>query len=54
MNRYNENNNRHGYWESYHPNGKLWTKGNYINGIPDGKCEIYDSNGNLWYKKFYI
>jgi len=27
--RYNENGNRHGYWEEYHDNGKLSYKGFY-------------------------
>jgi antitoxin component YwqK of YwqJK toxin-antitoxin module len=32
MNQLNDNNERHGYWESYYPSGNLYYKGNYSNG----------------------
>ena len=31
MNKYNENNERHGHWEVNYHNGQLGYKGNYIN-----------------------
>ena len=53
-NQRNENGDRHGYWESYHPNGQLRYSGNYINGKKDGYWEQYWSYGNLWYKGNFI
>jgi antitoxin component YwqK of YwqJK toxin-antitoxin module len=44
----------HGYWESYWSNGQLRYKGNYINGKEDGYWEVYHSNGQLRYKGNYI
>ena len=29
---YDRNDNPHGYWELYLPNGQLWYKGNFVNG----------------------
>ena len=51
---YNENGERHGYWERYHDNGKLWYKGTYVNGIKHGYWELYYSDGNLDYKGSYV
>ena len=31
-NGYNEQGQKHGYWEFYHENGQLWYKGDYLNG----------------------
>ena len=38
---------RHGYWEQYHDDGSLSSKGNYIDGIPDGLAETFYPNGQL-------
>ena len=54
MNKYNENNKKHGYWEEYWENGKLWDKGNYLNGKRHGYWEQYYPNGKLWYKGNYL
>jgi len=51
---YNENNQRHGYWEEYHSNGQLWHKGNYVNGKEHGYWEGYYDNGDLKNKTYYI
>jgi antitoxin component YwqK of YwqJK toxin-antitoxin module len=51
---FDKNNLRTGYWEWYYPNGKLWYKGNFINGIQDGYWEFYYINGDLYKKGHYI
>lgn len=52
-NQYNEKGQKHGYWEVYHENGNLLSKGNYINGEKHGYWEVYWFNGNLWHKGSY-
>jgi antitoxin component YwqK of YwqJK toxin-antitoxin module len=49
----NENNQPHGYWESYFSDGQLNYKGNYVNGKPHGYWDSYWDNGELDYKGFY-
>ena len=44
-NQYDDMGFRHGYWETYYPNGQLWYKGNFKNGFRDGYWEIYYQNG---------
>jgi antitoxin component YwqK of YwqJK toxin-antitoxin module len=51
---YNENGERHGYWEWYCYNGQLHFKGNYVNGIKDGYWEYYYDNGQLYSKGNYV
>jgi antitoxin component YwqK of YwqJK toxin-antitoxin module len=53
-NQRNKDGDLDGYWESYYANGKLSSKGNYINGQKHGSCEWYWSNGNLMYKITYL
>lgn len=36
-----------GYWEFYHENGQLKSKGHFLNGWATGKWEDYSSNGQL-------
>jgi antitoxin component YwqK of YwqJK toxin-antitoxin module len=50
---FDENNRRTGYWEEYHDNGDVYSKGNYLNGKRDGYWEEYWSNGNLSSKGNY-
>ena len=45
--------NSEDYWEVYHDNGKLWYKGNYVNGIREGYWEWLYSNGKLSSKEYY-
>ena len=54
MNQYNENDERHGYWERYYSNGRLSYKGHYDNGKKVGYWEWYHPNGELWDKELYI
>ena len=53
-NQYNENGQRHGYWEDYWYQGQLWFKGYYVNGKLDGYWEEYHHNGQLWFKGNFI
>jgi len=46
INKINKKGHRHGYWEWYFGNGKLWFKGHYNNGNLHGHWEHYHSNGN--------
>ena len=50
MNKLDENGRRHGLWEVYHPNDRLWFKGEYIHGRAHGLWEYYWDNGKLSYK----
>jgi len=51
---YNAKGERHGYWEGYFYNGKLWFKCVYNNGIRIGYCEDYYYIGKLTEKIFYL
>jgi antitoxin component YwqK of YwqJK toxin-antitoxin module len=50
---YNKEGQEHGYWEDYHHNGKLYSKGNYHNGKRIGYWEFYWANGNIWNRGNY-
>ena len=52
-NQYNESLEKIGYWEIFYPNGKLHSKGNFINDSKDGYWEGYFTNGNLSSKGCY-
>ena len=54
MNQRNNNGNRTGYWEVYHPNGQLIYKGHYDNGKLVGYWERYFYNGKLMNKVLYV
>lgn len=41
---------RDGHWKSYHRDGVLWSEGDYINGIREGKTVTYFANGNKYYE----
>ena len=45
---------RHGPWELYYDNGKLWYKCEYVNGKYHGPWEWYWSNGKLHSKGSYV
>jgi antitoxin component YwqK of YwqJK toxin-antitoxin module len=53
MNQYNDKGERHGCWEDYWPDGKLWSKIHYING-KEVYYEVYFSDGNLYTKTFHL
>ena len=42
-----------GLWLTHSPEGNLWFKNNYINGIIDGVNFMYHLNGQLRSKSFY-
>jgi antitoxin component YwqK of YwqJK toxin-antitoxin module len=54
INLFDENGERHGYWEQYYDNGQLSYKGNYVNGNKHGYWEDYFYNGQLNYKGNYV
>ena len=54
MNAYNEQGEKHGYWETCYSNGNLEYKGSYVNGKLHGLQEGYYSKGKPWYKVNYI
>jgi antitoxin component YwqK of YwqJK toxin-antitoxin module len=41
INLYNEKGEKHGYWEEYWNNGKLESRGNYVNGKREGYWEMF-------------
>ena len=51
---HNDKGEPHGYWEYYYSNGKLSSKGNFVNGEQHGYWEYYYYNGQLWAKGKYI
>ena len=44
---------REGLWLTYSPEGNLWFKKNYVNGIIDGISFMYHMNGQLRSKSLY-
>ena len=50
---FDENNRRTGYWEEYWDNGKLCSKGKYLNGLRYGYWGEYWYNGNVSLKGYY-
>jgi hypothetical protein len=52
INQYDSEGRRQGYWE-YYQDGKLYSKGNYINGEREGYWETYHSNDQLYSKGKY-
>ena len=49
-----QNNLKEGIWNYYYLNGKLYFKGNYIQGYADGKHKYYYKNGKLKEEKVYV
>jgi antitoxin component YwqK of YwqJK toxin-antitoxin module len=47
---FDENNKKTGYWEEYYNNGKIYSKGYYLNGERHGYWEKYWYHGILWMK----
>jgi antitoxin component YwqK of YwqJK toxin-antitoxin module len=41
INQYDMEGRKRGYWEDYFNNGKLYSKGNYVNGKREGIWELY-------------
>ena len=44
---------KHGQFEVYHPNGNLWMKGYYVNGINVGAHQYFNQSGNIMARAFY-
>jgi antitoxin component YwqK of YwqJK toxin-antitoxin module len=44
---------RHGRWNSWHDNGKVWSIGRYDNGQLHGKQTVYYPNGEKFYEGEY-
>lgn len=53
-NQYNKEANREGYWESHYKNGRLSSKGYYINNIRVGYWEDYSLDGLLNFKIYFV
>jgi antitoxin component YwqK of YwqJK toxin-antitoxin module len=53
INQYTPDGLKIGYWEEYHDNGKLGSKGNYVKGDRDGYWEWYYENGRIESKGSY-
>jgi antitoxin component YwqK of YwqJK toxin-antitoxin module len=47
MKGYNAKGEKHGLWEAYYSDGKLYYRFNYVNGELHGHWEWYFSNGQL-------
>jgi len=45
-NKYDECGKKHGLWEYLYPNGKICSKGYYLNGKKIGRWFLYFRNGN--------
>ena len=57
MNQHNDKGERHGYWESYFQNGKLYWKGSFNNDERIGYWEwhpIITNEHNRIEKEFYL
>lgn len=50
INQYDPEGNKTGYWIEYYDDGKLYSKGNYINGEREGLWTFYYSNGDIWHE----
>ena len=48
MNKYNDQGQPHGPFETYYANGKLYYKGNYVNGKSHGLWEGYGAKYFLY------
>jgi len=38
---------KHGVWKRYHPNGQLWDEGRFEHGKKKGTWKVYDESGEL-------
>jgi antitoxin component YwqK of YwqJK toxin-antitoxin module len=41
---------RNGLWKSYYRDGILWSEGDFVNGIREGKTATYFANGQKYYE----
>jgi antitoxin component YwqK of YwqJK toxin-antitoxin module len=54
INQYDMGGRKQGYWEDYYENGRIRSKGNYVNGIWEGNWEWYYDNGKISSKASYV
>ncbi len=47
------NGERVGSWISYHPNGVIWSRSVYRNGVEHGPTEVFHDNGRTYYLGAY-
>jgi len=47
------NGERTGSWISYHPNGVIWSRSVYRNGVEHGPTEVFHDNGRTYYLGAY-
>lgn len=47
------NGERIGPWTSYHPNGKVWSRSTYVDGLEEGPTEVFQDNGLPFYTGTY-
>jgi antitoxin component YwqK of YwqJK toxin-antitoxin module len=45
---------KQGYWDDYYDNGRIRSKGNYVNGYQDGVWVFYGVNGKISSKASYV
>ncbi len=50
----NEQRQRHGIWEEYHCNGRLFIKTNYHNDLEHGRFMSFTRNGKVNYDGYYV
>ena len=53
MNQYNNNGEKHGPWEVYYNNGKLLSKGYYVDDLREGLWTKYWGNGSLCWRGYF-
>ena len=54
INQYDNDGRKQGYWEDYYGNGRIRSKGNYVNGIWEGNWEFYYDNGKISSKASFV
>ena len=50
---FDENGERNGYWVSYRDDGKIWSEGEFLNGINHGLTRAFHENGKLYMEGSY-
>lgn len=45
---------RDGLWKSYYRDGVVWSEGEYVDGIREGKTVTYFANGNKYYEGQFV
>jgi antitoxin component YwqK of YwqJK toxin-antitoxin module len=53
-NQHDPQGNRHGVWEHYQLDGRMWFRGRYIHGEPQGIWKWHYKDGTVDAKEYYI